>query len=68
MRHIKYGFEDLKEDELREEGIKAVIALQAMAGITETREQAEAGWDSFSDREKKQTMIASSLFVKKGGN
>lgn len=42
----------------REDGIKAIIELQAFAGITETPEQAAQGWDSMSDDVKEQTMLA----------
>jgi hypothetical protein len=38
------------------EGIKAIIALQAMAGITETEDQARAGWASMSEHERTTTM------------
>jgi len=41
-----------------EQGIKAIIALQAVAGITETEEKAKKGWDSFSESGKKQTELA----------
>lgn len=42
----------------REAGIEAIIALQAAAGIVETRIQAEAGWGDMSDGEKQNTMDA----------
>ena len=41
-----------------EQGIKAIISLQALAGITETEERARNGWNSMSDHEKEQTEIA----------
>jgi len=40
----------------REKGIQAIIDLQAEIGITETREEAESGWDSMSSKEQKITM------------
>ena len=45
----------------REEGIKAIIALQEFAGIVETREQAEEGWEGMSDDERRQTITAHKL-------
>ena len=42
----------------REDGIQALIDLQAFAGITETREDAEAGWDNMTRADQAQTMIA----------
>jgi hypothetical protein len=42
----------------REAGIKAIIALQKLTSIDETREQAEAGWDGMSEPEKRTTMQA----------
>jgi hypothetical protein len=41
-----------------EAGIKAIIALQAVAGIKETREQATQGWKAMSAGEREQTMMA----------
>lgn len=38
-----------------EDGIQAIIALQGMAGIEESVEQARAGWRSMSDHEKQVT-------------
>lgn len=45
----------------REKGIEAIIALQAFAGITETKEEARRGWDSMSASEQRQTMAAYEL-------
>lgn len=45
----------------REAGIKAVIDLQAAAGIEETREQAQAGWDAMSNEEQENTMAVHSV-------
>ena len=45
-----------KESE-REKGIKAIIYLQASAGITETPEEAGKDWGTFSKAEQEQTMI-----------
>ncbi len=42
----------------REQGIQAIIALQALVGITEPREEAEANWDLFDEHEKAATMSA----------
>ena len=38
-----------------EEGIKAIIELQAVANIKEPEERARKAWESFTDAEKKQT-------------
>lgn len=38
-----------------DEGIKAIIALQAIAGIVETEEQAKTEWNNMSDVEKGKT-------------
>ncbi len=40
----------------REKGIQAIIDLQSEIGITETKEDAESGWDSMSSKEQKITM------------
>ncbi len=42
----------------KEAGIDAIIALQAIAGITETRIEAEAGWSAMPACEKQNTMDA----------
>lgn len=47
----------------REQGIQAIIALQAFVGIVETREQAERGWDAMDERERKQTEFAVAFFL-----
>lgn len=41
-----------------EQGIKAIIALQAKADIVESEEQAKAGWNSMSDGNKVATELA----------
>jgi len=43
------------------QGIEAIIYLQSLAGITETEEQARAGWRSMSDSEKQTTMFTYNL-------
>jgi hypothetical protein len=40
------------------EGIKAIIALQKLAGIEETEQAARKGWQGLSDHDKRQTMLA----------
>ena len=37
-------------------GIKAIIGLQAMAGITEAEEKARAGWGGMSKSEQETTL------------
>lgn len=39
-----------------QEGIKAVIYLQSLAGIEESEEDAKAGWNSMTGSEKRRTM------------
>ncbi len=38
-----------------EQGIQAIMALQAGADIVETEEQAKAGWNKMSEWEKRRT-------------
>ncbi len=38
-----------------EQGIKAIIDLQAMAGITESEKDAKRGWSLLNDSAKEQT-------------
>ena len=40
----------------REKGIKAIIYLQSMAGIRESRDKAERGWDGMSEHEQETTI------------
>ncbi len=40
-----------------EEGIKAIIKLQTIAGIEEPEERARKAWESFTDAEKEQTEV-----------
>lgn len=47
-----------EKDQEEVDGVKAIIALQKVAGITETEEQARNGWRGMSANEKKQTMAA----------
>jgi hypothetical protein len=51
-----------------EEGIKAIIALQAVVGITETEEQARKGWNSMANWEKQSTEDAYNMVCKGGDN
>lgn len=46
-----------------EQGIKAIIALQTMVGITETEDQAKKGWNIMSDFDKKQTEAAHKVLL-----
>lgn len=45
-----------------EQGIKAIIDLQKLAGIDEPEERAKKAWDSFSELDKKQTENAHKIF------
>jgi len=45
----------------REDGIQAVIELQALVGIEESPEDAGKGWDALQDWEQEATMKAHSL-------
>lgn len=47
-----------------EEGIKAIIALQAMAGVQESEEKARKGWNSMNDIAKQSTEDAYNMFCK----
>ena len=47
-----------------EEGVKAVIYLQALVGINETEESALKGWREMSYQEKKMTMEVYESFKK----
>jgi hypothetical protein len=46
-------------------GIKAIIFLQNLGGITETEEQARAGWNAMSDQEKEFTI---EMYVRMDGD
>lgn len=48
-----------------QEGIKAIIALQAMAGISESEEDAKKGWQSMSKYEQEITLAAYRIFAPK---
>lgn len=51
-----------EEERSREErGVEAIVALQAMVGIAETREQAKVGWDSMSEGEQDFTLSLAGL-------
>jgi hypothetical protein len=50
------GFERATEDE--EAGMKAIVALQQVAGITETENRALYGWRNMTAHERAQTMLA----------
>ncbi len=49
-----------------EKGIKAIIALQGMMNLGESREKAAHGWASMSDSEKKSTLEAYKVCFPKG--
>jgi len=46
-----------------EKGIKAIIALQALVGITETEEKARKGWRAMKDWEKERTLAAHATLI-----
>jgi hypothetical protein len=46
-----------------EEGIKAIIKLQAVAGIEEPEERARKAWENFTDEEKKQTEAVYNIMI-----
>lgn len=48
-----------------EAGVQAVIALQATAGIAESREKALVGWSKMTAEEKENTMAAYRTFFPK---
>jgi hypothetical protein len=39
-----------------EKGIEAIIYLQSLAGIDESKEEARKGWASMNDSEKRHTL------------
>jgi hypothetical protein len=47
-----------KEKSYDERGIDAIIALQKVAGLKETREAAERGWRGMDPWQREQTMLA----------
>jgi len=47
-----------------ENGIQAIIDLQALAGITESQEDAERGWNAMSEDEQEQTLMAYEMLCK----
>lgn len=47
----------------REKGIEAIIKLQALANIEESREKAEKNWDLMNDWEKENTMAAYKVLI-----
>lgn len=48
----------------RNDGIDAIIKLQGLAGVTESRKTAGAGWDKMSDEDKELTMDTLARFTK----
>ncbi len=46
------------EEAARKKGIEAIIFLQGLVGITETREKAEAGWNGMQAWERTSTLQA----------
>ena len=44
-------------------GIQAIIDLQALAGIEESRENAEKAWDGMSPHDRDNTMAAHAVLV-----
>ena len=59
---ILYGG-DRPINEEEKAGVKAIIFLQKMNGITETEEQALVGWLKMSESERENTMAAYSFFM-----
>lgn len=47
-------------------GVKAIIALQAFAGITESPETATQRWQTWCDEHRQETMDAYEMFIIKG--
>ncbi len=47
---------ELEHEQEREDGIQAIIALQAVVGIEETYSVAASNWDRFTPEEKRSTM------------
>lgn len=49
-----------------QEGVEAIIALQALAGIMETEDRARKSWRRLPEEGKLVTMASFEMFVKKG--
>jgi hypothetical protein len=49
---------------IRDDGIQAIIDLQAEAGIEETKKQAAEGWDAMSLDQQEQTILAHRVVCK----
>ncbi len=47
-----------EQPDIREQGIRAIIHLQGLMGIKETRTDAEFGWDNMSVEEQNDTLSA----------
>jgi hypothetical protein len=47
------------------EGVKAIVWLQSLAGITEPEEKALKGWQDMSEQERDQTLLA---YITLGGD
>ena len=56
MARLNYGEEGLYDSIEVEEGVQAIIYLQAVAGIEETLEKASAGWFGMNEHEKNSTL------------
>lgn len=51
-----------QEKQEEQDGIRAIIYLQSMAGIVETEETARKGWRKMSVHDRQSTMIAYLMF------
>lgn len=53
------------KDEQEAAGVKAIMEMQALAGINESEEEARAGWASLSEHERQRTLLAYDIVCKK---
>jgi hypothetical protein len=49
-------------DDDKKIGVKAIIFLQSMVGITETEEDAEKGWEGMTESEQETTLKTYEMF------
>lgn len=62
----QYGLYEDASKPFDEEGLDAIIFLQKMAGITESRDDAQIGWASMSEMDRGQTLRLYRLFKQQG--
>ncbi len=51
----------------REDGIRAIVALQKVAGIEEPRDRAERAWDAMTTHQRTWTLFVYKKLICEGG-